>query len=204
MTPDDILTRIDQVVDDTEGYIEWHGSADAATWAADGSHEPDELDGDYYAYDRPRPHNRPQLGLELPYGSVLYSHPRRAGRAHRLAEGRRTFEELVENGLIGQLAGPRVPMLHEQARTALEQLHASSDLARVRLYSWQENLLEQLRPTMEQMAAVLAAEAAAACDAIEAVDEQLHPTVTGDDRRPRPRRSGRDAQTSPYPTGRRR
>lgn len=48
----DILADIDAAIEDAEGYIEWHGSEDAAEWHADGSHEPDELHGDYYAYDR--------------------------------------------------------------------------------------------------------------------------------------------------------
>lgn len=44
---DDFLAEIDGVVD------AWEGSTDSAAWAADGSHQPASLDGDYYAYDTP-------------------------------------------------------------------------------------------------------------------------------------------------------
>lgn len=45
---DDFLAESQEVIDD---YVTWHESADSASWAADGSHEPDQISGDYYADD---------------------------------------------------------------------------------------------------------------------------------------------------------
>lgn len=47
---DAFLAESQDVLDD---YVTWHGSADSATWAADGSHEPDQISGDYYGDDYP-------------------------------------------------------------------------------------------------------------------------------------------------------
>lgn len=49
---DNFLAESQEVLDD---YVTWHGSADSATWAADGSHEPDQISGDYYGDDHPMP-----------------------------------------------------------------------------------------------------------------------------------------------------
>jgi hypothetical protein len=43
---DRVLADIDQDI------VEWYGSDDSATWTADGTHEPEQLQGDYYIYDR--------------------------------------------------------------------------------------------------------------------------------------------------------
>ena len=52
----DILAQIDAAIEDAEGYVEWHGSADSAEWHADGSHEV-QIGGHYYATDRPSQHH---------------------------------------------------------------------------------------------------------------------------------------------------
>lgn len=244
---EDILAAIDAAIDDTEAYIEWHGSADSATWAADGSHEPEELDGDYYAYDRPDPdvsdivrgymgsvaawqrtvveartrrevlddtrarevlldgirpgsHNQPRYGLDGAWGAagwlavpapdsalrrVTRQYARRGGRPHLVVTDeaqRLTMEELTGARAVTPqellLSMEPQPML-----TAAQRLAAA------------------LHPAATQ---ALAATRHAA-EVVGRVAEQLNQTVTADDRRSRPRRSGRDAQTSPYPTpGRRR
>ncbi|NHN55786.1 hypothetical protein G9U51_08350 [Calidifontibacter sp. DB0510] len=58
---DAFLAECDDVIDD------WNGSADSASWSADGSHEVD-TDGNYYAED-PRPRStlfRPPATLSPP------------------------------------------------------------------------------------------------------------------------------------------
>jgi hypothetical protein len=43
----------DEFLADVDGVLaDWHGSADAASWAADGSHQV-ELSGVYYGWDEP-------------------------------------------------------------------------------------------------------------------------------------------------------
>lgn len=191
-TGDDILTRIDQAVEDAEGFIEWHGSDDSATWAADGSHQPDELDGDYYAYDQARSHNMPRLGLEQGAGHSS-SRPVRVGGARLYINiprqhGRRlTLEELLDQ--------VRRPAPSED----IERMVAFAEGAGIGLQEWQREFLARWEPQVQ----ALADRAAAAAGAMARVKEHLEPTVVGDDRRPRRRRTGRDAQSSPYPSSRR-
>ena len=47
-------TDLDAFFAEADDIIEnWHGGLDASTWAADGSHQPAEIEGDYYASDYP-------------------------------------------------------------------------------------------------------------------------------------------------------
>lgn len=55
---DEVLDDIDAALDD---YVEWHGSDDAASWSADGSHEVD-TGGEYYGADIAR---RPRASVSM-------------------------------------------------------------------------------------------------------------------------------------------
>ncbi len=80
---EDFLAELDDVVDD------WEGSADSATWAADGSHEPTELDGEYYGYDSPgSASGRGRLPADG-WAGRLYLSPR---RSDLLGEWRITYQ----------------------------------------------------------------------------------------------------------------
>lgn len=165
MSDDDILARIDEVVDD---YVEWDGwSPDAATWSADGSHQPDEISGDYYGDDDP-PWGRNQLLL--------------------------TLEELVGN-----------PVRDEQHPDLAVGVTSAAEQAGAALQDWQRDMFERQASAVRALAALNVERVNRGYEATLAVRDRLNPTVSCDDRRTRPRRSGRDAQTSPYPApGRRR
>lgn len=62
------LDASQEVLDD---YVTWEGSPDAGEWHADGSHQPERIQGDYYAYDRPR-----AVGQERSAAELLAEHRR--------------------------------------------------------------------------------------------------------------------------------
>lgn len=107
---DRVLADIDQDI------VEWYGSDDSATWAADGTHQPEEIHGDYYWHDRtsvPRRTTPNLLGhrermqeewrrRELQYFSMQGPQPQRPWLMLRVRRVEHRFSHLVELTVYGE------------------------------------------------------------------------------------------------------
>lgn len=90
---DAFLAECDDVITD------WEGNGDSATWRADGSHQPDRIDGDYYIHDRV-PRHRDHT---IPAADLLRElNDRRPGWAQYFAGTHRPIDDPAPSAPVGQ------------------------------------------------------------------------------------------------------